>query len=73
MNKRTEIPEYIGFQMSKNKWIEVVNPRYDTYKWLNRGASGHAYVNRNKVESKSPYLIDILDDSESEGCASCFI
>ena len=49
MNKRTEIPEYIGFQMSKNKWIEVVNPRYDTYKWLNRGASGHAYVNRNKV------------------------
>jgi 3'-phosphoadenosine 5'-phosphosulfate sulfotransferase (PAPS reductase)/FAD synthetase len=31
------------------------------------------YVNRNKVESKSPYLIDILDDSESEGCASCFI
>jgi hypothetical protein len=31
------------------------------------------YVNRNIVESKSPYLIDILDDSESEGCASCFI
>ena len=35
--------------MSKNKWIEVLHPRYDTYKWFNRGAPGHAYVNRNKV------------------------
>ena len=24
-------------------------------------------------QSKSPYLIDILDDAEGEGCASCFI
>ena len=49
MSERTEIPEFIGFQMSKNKWIEVLHPRYDTYKWFNRGASGHAYVNRHKV------------------------
>lgn len=26
-----------------------------------------------KVEQKSKYLLDILDDSEGEGCAACFI
>lgn len=26
-----------------------------------------------KKENSSPYLVDILDDSDSEGCASCFI
>jgi len=26
-----------------------------------------------KSKAKSPYLIDILDDSEGEGCAACFI
>jgi hypothetical protein len=26
-----------------------------------------------QANSKSPYLIDILDDAESEGCAACFI
>ena len=26
-----------------------------------------------KSKLKSPYLLDILDDSEGEGCASCFI
>jgi 3'-phosphoadenosine 5'-phosphosulfate sulfotransferase (PAPS reductase)/FAD synthetase len=32
------------------------------------------FVNRtNKSKTKSPYLLDILDDSEEEGCASCFI
>jgi 3'-phosphoadenosine 5'-phosphosulfate sulfotransferase (PAPS reductase)/FAD synthetase len=31
------------------------------------------YLNRNKVKTKSPYLLDILDDAESEGCAACFI
>ena len=31
------------------------------------------YLNRNKTKTKSPYLLDILDDSESEGCAACFI
>ena len=28
---------------------------------------------RNKLNTKSPYLVDILSDAESEGCASCFI
>jgi 3'-phosphoadenosine 5'-phosphosulfate sulfotransferase (PAPS reductase)/FAD synthetase len=31
------------------------------------------YLKRNSNKSKSAYLIDVLDDSESEGCASCFI
>lgn len=33
------------------------------------------YVKRmeKKSKSKSPFLIDILDDAEGEGCAACFI
>ncbi|MCW3074614.1 MAG: phosphoadenosine phosphosulfate reductase [Flaviaesturariibacter sp.] len=32
------------------------------------------YLNRNsKTKISSPYLLDILDDEESEGCAACFI
>lgn len=31
------------------------------------------FVNRNRAKVKSPYLLDILDDTESEGCAACFI
>ena len=31
------------------------------------------FINRHKRKPKSSLLSDILDDSESEGCASCFI
>jgi uncharacterized pyridoxamine 5'-phosphate oxidase family protein len=33
------------------------------------------YIKRmeKKSKAKSPYLLDILDDSEGEGCAACFI
>jgi 3'-phosphoadenosine 5'-phosphosulfate sulfotransferase (PAPS reductase)/FAD synthetase len=31
------------------------------------------YIKRNNSQPKSAYLLDLLDDSESEGCASCFI
>jgi hypothetical protein len=33
------------------------------------------YIKRieRKSNPKSPYLVDILDDAEGEGCASCFI
>lgn len=31
------------------------------------------YLRRNINNSKSPYLLDILDDTESDGCAACFI
>jgi 3'-phosphoadenosine 5'-phosphosulfate sulfotransferase (PAPS reductase)/FAD synthetase len=31
------------------------------------------YINRNNTKTKSPYLLDILDDAEAEGCAACFI
>ncbi len=28
---------------------------------------------KNKAQSQSPYLLDILGEAEGEGCASCFI
>ncbi|MEO6719326.1 MAG: phosphoadenosine phosphosulfate reductase family protein [Ferruginibacter sp.] len=31
------------------------------------------FLNRNKSKAKSSYLIDVLDDTEMEGCAACFI
>lgn len=31
------------------------------------------YLKRNDTKTKSPYLLDILNDSEVEGCAACFI
>jgi len=33
------------------------------------------YIKRmeRKSKAKSPYLVDILDDAEGEGCAACFI
>jgi len=31
------------------------------------------FLNRHKNKPKSAWLGDILDNSESEGCASCFI
>jgi 3'-phosphoadenosine 5'-phosphosulfate sulfotransferase (PAPS reductase)/FAD synthetase len=31
------------------------------------------FLNRTKTKTKSPYLLDVLDDAESEGCAACFI
>lgn len=30
-------------------------------------------MKRNKSNTKSPYLVDILDEAEGEGCAACFI
>lgn len=31
------------------------------------------FVNRNKLKVKSPFLMDQLDDAETEGCAACFV
>lgn len=31
------------------------------------------YINRINKKAESPYLLDILDDIETEGCAACFI
>lgn len=30
-------------------------------------------MKRNKSNTKSPFLVDILDEAEGEGCAACFI
>lgn len=31
------------------------------------------YLSRKDSSPKSPYLVDVLDDAEAEGCAACFI
>jgi hypothetical protein len=31
------------------------------------------YLSRNNASPKSPYLVDVLDDAEADGCAACFI
>jgi len=31
------------------------------------------YLKKNKSKNNSPYLLDILDETEVEGCAACFI
>lgn len=56
-----------GFTWNQNESLqELIQPeRIEAIK--------KEYLNRNKTKSKSPYLLDILDDAESEGCAACFI
>ena len=56
-----------GFTWNANESLEALsNP--DRIESIKR-----EFVNRNKTKTKSPYLLDILDDTEAEGCASCFI
>ena len=57
-----------GFTWNQNESLETLSTpeRIEAIK--------REFVNRtNKSKTKSHYLIDILDDSEEEGCASCFI
>lgn len=57
-----------GFTWNQNESLETLSSpeRIESIK--------REFVNRsNKSKTKSPYLLDILDDSEEEGCASCFI
>jgi len=56
-----------GFTWNQNESLaELIKPeRVESIK--------KEYLNRNKTKSKSPYLLDILDDAETEGCAACFI
>jgi len=57
-----------GFTWNQNESLETLSTpeRVESIK--------REFVNRtNKSKTKSPYLLDILDDAESEGCASCFI
>jgi len=56
-----------GFTWNQNESLEELrNPE-------RIAAIKKEYVNRTRVKTKSPYLLDILDDAESEGCAACFI
>ena len=56
-----------GFTWNQNEsLVELTKPeRIELIK--------NEYLKRNKSKAKSPYLLDILDDAETEGCAACFI
>ncbi len=56
-----------GFTWNQNESLqELIQPeRIEAIK--------QEFLSRNKTKSKSPYLLDVLDDAESEGCAACFI
>ncbi|HBI01021.1 MAG TPA: phosphoadenosine phosphosulfate reductase family protein [Chitinophagaceae bacterium] len=56
-----------GFTWNQNESLQqLIKPeRIETIKT--------EFLNRNKTKAKSPYLLDVLDDTEMEGCAACFI
>ena len=56
-----------GFTWSQNESLEELKQPERIV------AIKREYINRKMSKSKSPYLLDILDDAESEGCAACFI
>lgn len=56
-----------GFTWNQNESLrELIEPERIT-------AIKKEFLNRNKTKAKSSYLIDVLDDTEMEGCAACFI
>lgn len=56
-----------GFTWNQNEsLIELILPeRIESIK--------SEFLNRKKAKAKSQYLLDVLDDTEMEGCAACFI
>lgn len=58
-----------GYTWMQNESLE------DLIKPERMAAIKEEYVKRmeRKSKAKSPYLVDILDDAEGEGCAACFI
>lgn len=59
--------EKAGFTWNANESLaELILPeRIETIK--------EEFLQRNNSKNNSPYLLDILDDAEAEGCAACFI
>ena len=59
--------EHAGFTWNQNESLrELMKPERVL-------AIKNEYLGRKVERTKSGYLVDILDDSESEGCAACFI
>lgn len=56
-----------GFTWNQNESLkELIQPeRIESIK--------AEFLNRNKSKAKSSYLVDVLDDTETEGCAACFV
>lgn len=56
-----------GFTWNQNESLhELIQPeRLQTIK--------REFLDRSGNKSKSPYLLDILNDAETDGCAACFI
>lgn len=58
-----------GYTWGQNESLEeLIQPK-------RMAAIKEEYIKRmeRKSKAKSPYLLDILDDTEGEGCAACFI
>lgn len=75
------------YEQHKELYLKAMEYEKDGYTWA-QGESladiikperieqiKEEYIKRmeRKSKVKSPYLVDILDDSEDEGCAACFI
>lgn len=75
------------YEQHKDLYIKAMEYEKDGYTWA-QGESlediikperieqiKEEYIKRmeRKSKAKSPYLVDILDDAEGEGCAACFI
>ncbi len=56
-----------GFTWNQNEsLLQLSNPK-------RIGEIKKDFINRSDKTAKSPYLLNILDDAEAEGCAACFI
>src|SRR5690554_3516414 len=75
------------YEQHKELYLKAMEYEKDGYTWA-QGESlediikperteqiKEEYIKRmeRKSKAKSPYLVDILDDAEGEGCAACFI
>lgn len=75
------------FERHKDLYLKAMEYEKDGYTWI-QGESLEELIKPERIKqikedylkrmeknakTKSPYLIDILDDAEGEGCASCFL
>jgi len=75
------------YEQHKDLYLKAMEYEKDGYTWA-QGESLEDIIKPERIEQikeeyikrmerkskvKSPYLIDILDDAEGEGCAACFI
>jgi 3'-phosphoadenosine 5'-phosphosulfate sulfotransferase (PAPS reductase)/FAD synthetase len=76
------------YEQHPDRFAKAIEYEKDGYTWM-QGETLHELIQPKRVQQikeeymkrteriaknkKSPYLVDILDEAEGEGCASCFI